>query len=215
VCCPECGYENSAKLNKDYADYQYDKNGYALDVFGEPIQTEYGPLPVHHTRRCWGMVKQGADYVRCGYFWTSKECGACNAKNDISARYCADCRAELVDPGERLIAEFRSLKRDPTRPQTDKVVSLDSKLSISQRGNQTIRVDVVTPHRSFSVWLMQAPKNARQQKELEVYKHAIRGGRTPETVSYVKDATSGFYRLLAFDEPCDEPPEGYEMRKKK
>ena len=215
VCCPECGYENSAKINKDYADYQFDKNGYALDVFGEPIQTEYGPLPVHHTRRCWGMVKQGKDFVRCGYFWTSKECGACNAKNDISARYCCECRAELVDPGERLIAEFRSLKRDPTRPQTDKVVSLDSKSSVSQRGNQTIRVDVVTPHRSFSVWLMQSPKNARQQKELEVYRHAIRGGRTPETVSYVKDSASGFYRLLAFDQPEDETPEGYEVRKKK
>lgn len=213
VSCPECGYVNEAKVNPDYTDYQYDQHGYALDVFGEPMRTEYGPVPVHYTRRCWGVV--GPEYTRCGYYWTSKECESCGEKNDISARYCAGCRGELVDPNARLISEFRQLKRDPTKPQTDEVVGFEAKSSISARGNQTIRVDIVTPYRSFSVWIMAVPKNARQQRDLALYNDATRNGIKPATVTYCKDADSGFYRILGYNAPADEAPEGYEKGKRK
>ena len=213
VSCPECGYVNEAKVNPDYTDYQYDQYGYALDVFGEPMKTEYGPVPVHYTRRCWGVV--GPEYTRCGYYWTSKECESCGEKNDISARYCAGCRGELVDPNERLVSEFRQLKRDPTKPQTDEVVGFEAKSSISARGNQTIRVDVVTPYRSFSVWIMAVPKNARQQRDLALYNDATRNGIRPATVTYCKDADSGFYRIIGYNAPADEAPEGYEKGKRK
>lgn len=217
VTCPECGYANEARMNTDYADYQYDQHGYALDVFGEPLVTDYGPVPVHYTRRCWGMVRtpDTKEYVRCGYYWTSKECEACGEKNDISARYCAGCRGELVDPNEKLVSEFRQLKRDPTRPQTDEVIGFEAKSSISARGNQTIRVDITTPYRSFSVWIMAVPKNARQQRDLALYNDATRNGAKPATVTYCKDVDSGFFRILGYNAPADETPDGYEHKGKK
>ena len=35
---------------------------------------------------------------RCEYRWASKECPECGHENDIAARYCEKCKAELVDP---------------------------------------------------------------------------------------------------------------------
>ena len=215
--CPECGYHQQAKLNKDYLDYQYDTNGYALDVFGEPIQTDYGPLPVHHTRRCWGMVStlDGKDFERCGYFWTSKTCSACDAKSDIAARYCSGCSAELIDPGDKIIMDFKALKRSPHLPQTDEILSFESKKSISQRGNETIRIDITTPFRSFSSWLLTNPKTSRQMKELALFQDATRDGKKPTTVSYMKNTETGFYTLLNFNAEPDPIPDGYEMKKTK
>ena len=210
--CEQCGFANQFKINPDFKDYQYDGAGYALDVFGARINTEHGPMAVHYGRRCLGFVKDEKEYVRCNYYWTSKICEVCNSPNDISARYCNCCKSELVDPNDRLISEFRALKRDPSLPQTDNILSMESKESISQSGNPTIRVDVVTEFRQFSFWIMKNPKNARHQADLDRYKNALKDGQ-PKTISYVKEG-SGFYRALAYNAPADEAPEGFEMKKK-
>ena len=212
--CPECGHENQFKINPDYKDYQFDKAGYALDVFGDPIATEFGPLAVHYGRRCFGFVKEGNEYVRCGYRYSGKECPTCSELNDISARYCFSCKNEIVDPNEKLVSDFKAMKRNPSIPQTDEILSFESKTSISQRGNETIRLDVTTPFRSFSLWLLKEPKASRQMKELTIYLTATRDGRKPETISYAKDE-NGFYRLLGLDNPADEMPDGYEIKKAK
>lgn len=208
--CPDCNHVNEFTVHKDYADYQTDANGYCLDVFGERLMSEYGPVPGHYGRRCFGMLRVGerGEYQRCGYRWTSKECTQCGEGNDIAARYCHACKAELVDPNEKLIADFKAMKRDPSRPQTDAVVSMTCKQGVSQRGNPTLRVDWVTPYRQFSTWFMMEPKTNRQMDDYGKFIRATNfGSRTPETISYAKDLDSGFFRILGYDLPADVEPE--------
>ena len=210
--CPDCGAVNDFTAHKDYLDFKKDENGYCLDVFGERIMSEYGPVSGHYGRRCFGQlqVQSGPDrgkYARCGYRWTSKECPHCGEPNDIAARYCTSCKGEIVDPNEKLVADFKQLKRDPTRPQTDHVLDMVVKDSISRSGNPVRRVDWVTPYRQFSTWLMVQPTFAKQAKELERFNAATQSGTMkPETISYMKDAESGFYRVLAYNQAADVEP---------
>lgn len=202
--CPDCGYVNEFSLNIEYADYQRDKHGYALDVFGNQLVTEHGPLSTHYGRRCLGVVPSAYErgrFDRCGYRWNGKECPECGEKNDIASRYCYACRAEIVDPNQKLVAEFRSMKRDPTRPQTDKVLSFDVREGMSRNGNETIRVDFVTPYRQFSIWMLRHPKNGKQAMDLKRWREC---GENPETVSYMKEMDSGFFRVLAYNQPADD-----------
>ena len=203
--CPDCGHTNEFRIHKDYAEFQTDKHGYCLDVFGDVLQSEHGPVPGHYGRRCFGQLLQpGGLYARCGYRWNGKECPHCGEVNDIAARYCYECKGEIVDPNEKLAAEFKAMKRDPTQPQTDEVTGMEVKHGVSQRGNPTLRVDWVTPHRQFSTWFQPQGTHRRAMAEMAKYEQATAGGRTPATISYVKDRDSGFYRVLAYDMPADE-----------
>lgn len=208
--CPDCGHINEFSLNPDYADYQRDKNGYCVDVFGMRIETEYGPMSAHFGRRCFGQVQTGpkGEYERCGYRWTGKDCPQCGEKNDIAARYCYACKAEIVDPNAKLVADFKAMKRDPTRPQTDIVLGMTCRPGVSSRGNRTLRVDFVTPYRQFSVWLLPEATHTKGMKEWAAFDAATDNGNVkPSTISYVKDAQTQFYRILAYNRPADEEPE--------
>jgi DNA repair protein RadD len=161
--CPDCGHVNEFSLKAENADFQRDRHGYCLDTFGERIQTEYGPMPVHWGRRCFGMERSGpnGEYARCGYFWTSKDCPHCGEKNDITARFCQSCKGEIIDPNDKLVADFKAMKRDPTRPQTDEVLGVVFRPGISAKGNQTLRADWVTPYRQFSTWVQPQATHSR------------------------------------------------------
>lgn len=202
--CPECGCVNQFTAHPDYDDYEKDKHGYCLDVFGKPIESEFGQVPGHYGRRCFGMVREGdrGEHVRCGYRWAGKECPHCGELNDISARYCYECKGEIIDPNEKLSAEFKALKRDPTRPQTDIVLEMNIKEGISQKGNPTLRVDWVTPHRQFATWFQPNGKHPRARKELAEWQAATANGG-PKTISYIKDRESGFFKILSYDLPED------------
>lgn len=204
--CPTCGYENEFSRHKDAEGYEVDKAGYCLDVWGTRVETDYGPMPAHHGRRCFGMVRTGLDgkHERCNFRWTAKPCDACGADNDIAARYCATCKAELVDPNEKLQAEFQAHKRDPYAPQTDEVLSMVLKESVSQRGNPTVRADWVTPHRKFSTWHQPEASFSKAKADWSRFEEATRTG-PPATISYVKDQASSFFRILAFNQPADAP----------
>lgn len=209
VECPDCGYENQFGANPDYAEYSVDKHGYCLDLAGEQVMTEFGPLPAHYGRRCFGMHKQGGQYVRCGYRWTSKECPECQEPNDIAARYCTKCRAEIVNPNEKLAADFKRLKKDPTQVQTDLVESMVLREGVSQKGNKTVRADFVTPYRSFSVWFSPEATGWKKREEWAAFVAATEGGaKQPRTVTYRKDAASGFYTLINLNKEEDREPEG-------
>lgn len=202
VHCPDCGTVNEFSLNPDYAEYQYDQHGYAVDAFGEQLQSEYGPVPVHYGRRCFGIVSAGGGkYDRCNYRWTGKDCEACGEKNDIAARYCYVCKAEIVDPNDKLITDFKKLKRDPTLPQTDRVLSVATSLGTSAKGNETLRVDFVTEYRQFSIWLL---PNSQNPKNVAEYDKWLATGGKPETVSYAKEASSNFYRVFAYNKEPDD-----------
>lgn len=204
--CPACGYENEFTRHKDAEGYTLDKNGYCLDVWGARVETDFGPMSGHYGRRCFGMVRiPGNDgrHDRCNYRWTSKYCEACGADNDIAARYCRECKAEIVDPNEKLTADFQAMKKDPHHPQTDVVLSVDIKPSVSQKGNAVVRADWVTPYRRFSTWHQPEATFAKAKADWGRFDAATKEG-PPDTVSYVKEAGSSFYRILAFNEPADE-----------
>lgn len=199
--CPECQTPNSFTARPDTLDYNLDEAGYCVDLDGNRIETEYGPMPGHFGRRCFGQVRVGrhGQHERCGYRWTSKPCPQCEEPNDIAARYCHSCKAEIVDPGEKLKGDFRALKKDPTRRQTDEVVSMVAKPGVSMKGNPTLRVDWVTPWRQFSTWLQPDAKHSKGQREYDAWVRATNEGfDLPKTISYVKEET-GFYRILSYN----------------
>ena len=205
--CPDCGYENRFPAKPDTLEYAKDENGYCLDLTGRRVETEWGPLPGHFGRRCWGMVQAGPGKLdRCGHRWTSKECEQCGAANDIAARYCTECKAELVDPGEKLRFEFRAMKKDPTQPQCDEVVEVRFVRGVSQRGAETVRAEWTTPYRKFSTWHMPFAPHSKGRRDWERFAAATAEGTVPpRTISYVKEP-SGFYRALAFNAEPDHAP---------
>jgi DNA repair protein RadD len=208
--CPSCSYENMVSVNPQYFDYPYDEAGYALDLDGHQVMSDFGPIPVHFGRRCMGLVQAGrrGEYERCGYRWTFKECPHCSGENDIAARYCKSCKGEIVDPNEKLKADFKALKRDPTRWQTDRVLSMSASPNISRNGNRTLRVEWVTPHRQFTTWVMPEAKHIRGQSQWNAFDGATQGGTVaPRTVTYRKDVESGFFDIRAYNRPEDIEPE--------
>jgi DNA repair protein RadD len=208
--CPSCSYENMVSVNPQYFDYPHDEAGYALDLDGRQIMSDFGPIPVHFGRRCMGMVQAGkrGEYERCGYRWTFKECPNCSMENDIAARYCAFCKCEIVDPNEKLKADFKALKRDPTRWQTDRVLSMSASPNISRSGNKTLRVEWVTPYRQFTTWVMPEAKHIRGQSQWNAFEAATQCGTVaPRTVTYRKDVESGFFDIRAYNRPEDIEPE--------
>lgn len=205
--CPTCGVENEFSPRPNDDGYEVDANGYFLDLDGNRIETEWGAMPAHFGRRCLGMSTVAGDLVRCGYRWTFKPCPSCDAPNDIAARYCTECKGEIVDPNEKLRIDFKSLKRDPTKVQTDEVIGWKVIPSVSRTGKEMDRVDVVTPYRSFSFWVLRVPTFSRAMKDRDAL-NAL-GGQPPMTITYQKDAETGFYRALAYNRKHDEPPAGH------
>ena len=205
--CPDCGYENRFPAKPDLLEYAKDDNGYCLDLTGNRVETEWGPLPGHFGRRCWGMLQvPGGKVDRCGYRWTSKECEVCGAANDIAARYCTECKAEIVDPNEKLRMDFKAMKKDPMQPQCDEVVDVRFVRGVSQRGAETVRAEWTTPYRKLTTWHMPHATHAKGRRDWERFAAATADATVPpRTISYVKEP-SGFYRALAFNAEPDHAP---------
>jgi len=202
--CEWCGVENefSARPNKE--GYPIDENGYFLDLDNNRITTEWGAMPAHFGRRCRASDTVAGERIQCGYRWTSKPCPHCTADNDIAARHCSTCKGEIVDPNTRLVLNFNSIKKDPTQKQTDQVRFWTKRSHISRSGKETWRCDVVTEYRSFSFWVMKEPNHYKSKQELAMIEAL--GGEMPKTITYQKDATSGFYRVFSFNNPHDTMP---------
>jgi DNA repair protein RadD len=207
--CPACTYENSFTANPLYLGYSYDAAGYAIDLDGRQIMSDFGPIPVHYGRRCMGLVQAGkrGEYERCSYRWTYKECPHCAAENDIAARYCIVCKGEIVNPNDKLVADFKALKRDPTRIQTDRVLSMSCAPGVSRSGNRTLRVEWVTPYRQFATWFLPEAPHVRGQVAWQAFEAVTRNGEiAPSTVTYAKNAETGFFDIKAYNRPADEEP---------
>lgn len=202
--CPDCGGENvySARPNPD--GFAWDDAGYFVDLAGNTIETDAGPTPAHYGRRCMHLLPVGGGRLeQCQYRYTSKDCPACGHANDIAARYCSECKAEIVDPNEKLQVEFKALKRSPYNRQCDEVISCEVRESVSAKGNETVRLDFKTPYRSFSVWLMKNPTNNTAAAALDMWRAL--GGHLPKTVEYQKEE-SGFFRVFSYNREADVDP---------
>lgn len=200
VPCPECGTENTFGARKNEEGYLIDQEGYFIDLDRNRIETDHGPIPAHHGRRCQGMQLVAGEHVQCSYRWTSKKCPHCDSDNDIAARYCKECKGEIIDPNEKLSIEFKKLKRDPTRIQTDKVVSINGRHVVTTTGKERYRVDYVTEYRQFSIWYDPGAEKGMRYAEWKQYQEA---GEI-ETVTYRKDPETKFYRVYGYNRPHDE-----------
>lgn len=201
--CPQCEHTNIFSYRKNEGGYKINTDGYFTDLMGTVITTSKGdPLPAHYGRRCNGIVPSITNFegVRCGYRWSMKVCEACNAENDIAARRCTECKGELIDPNEKLIIEFKQLKRDPTRNQVDEVLQVEVIPTVSQAGNPCLRVEFLTPYRKFQIWLQVEAKNERAVRDYRMFKHYE---NNIQSVEYKKE-TSGFYRVINYNLPIQE-----------
>jgi DNA repair protein RadD len=198
--CPTCSTVNEFSSRPNPDEFPIDKEGYFVDLAGNRIETEHGAMPAHYGRRCLGGSIVTGKWAQCSYRWTCKTCEACGDDNDIAARYCGSCKAELVDPNAKLDISFRKLKKDPYQPQSDEVLKWEVKETISQAGKETYRIDATTPYRSFSVWISKEPKHPQALHQLEMYLGL--GGEPPNSVKYIKE-TNGFFRIIGFNTPID------------
>lgn len=82
VTCPKCEFENTFW-------------GYADDD---------GMVYEHYGRKCKGATQDPATLIitACGYRFRLKLCHACGAENDVTARSCEKCSAELIDADAKL-----------------------------------------------------------------------------------------------------------------
>lgn len=207
--CETCGTQNEFKARRNDDGFDVDANGYFVDLDGERIKTEHGFMPAHYGRRCRSLDRCiDGTYQQCSGRWTFKECPHCLAENDIAARYCHECKGEIVDPNEKLRLEFKALKRDPTNIQTDEVLSWNITSNISRSGNETWRIDWTTPYRSFSTWLMKNPKHQKAYADNQKLMWATQNMKVkPLTITYRKDPNTKFYTVLDYNKEADREPE--------
>jgi len=203
--CPSCGTDNEFSARKNDEGYQVNDAGYFVDLDGNEIETDHGPMPAHHGRRCQGMSLVAGQHAQCSYRWTCKKCPHCEEDNDIAARYCKACKGEIIDPNEKLHIEFKALKRDPTRIQTDKVLSMVGRPVITQSGKERHRVDYVTEYRQFSIWYDPTAKTGQRHAEW----FQLQEAGEVETVTYRKDPQTKFYRVYGYNRGQDEDTSGY------
>ncbi len=223
--CPICNTVNEFTARKDANVDLVDSEGYQLDLTGDRVEIEGQPLPAHMGRRCFGEELINGHFVRCNHRWSLKECPECSAENDIAARYCSECRAELIDPNEKLMIDYKKMKKNPRILTTDKVLAWSCKEWVSQSGNQTLRVDYTTEYRSFPVWYTPESNSRKQQAIWENLCESVFGkgnfkNNASEFISGLKDHNiesrmpfsltakkeGDFFTIFAHNLPVDVPP---------
>lgn len=152
--CPNCNTVNTFSGRPNKEEFEIDENGYFIDLAGDHVLENEQPLPAHFGRRCNGFELIKGTHEQCNYRWSHKACPnkQCGAENDIAARYCKECKEELVDPNEKLKIDFKRMKMSAREKSTDKVVAWFAQVWISQKGNESLRVDYTTEYRTFSAW---------------------------------------------------------------
>src|SRR5699024_7998984 len=213
-------FDNHFSPRENLAGFDIDRQGYFIAEDGERVTDEEGRgQPAHFGRRCNAMIDaSGGKVDRCGYRWEGKECEECGHHNDIAARYCESCRAEIVDPNEKLRREFARIKKDPYAISTDPVLEWSCSQSVSQKGNPVLVCDYKTEWRKFTAYFMPGPHpSAKRQWEslsaavfsghvapsVEAFVKYAERGKPPETVTYHRERDSKFTRVLAHNRPSD------------
>lgn len=197
--CPECNVTNTFSARKNPDGYDYDEHGYFLDLSGVRIETEYGPTPAHYGRRCLGMVLKKGIYAPCDYRWTFKECPHCQHPNDIAARYCKDCKGEIIDPG-KVLKDLNAERVIPlTEPRTESVIDWSIRTGVTPKGHEVWNIDIVTEKRTVPVMIYKNPKWHSAQVEKDLLMSITNGLKTPpRTITYSK--VGKYLKASAFNE---------------
>lgn len=191
--CPLCATENTFSARKNDEGFGYDQYGYFTDLTGERIKTEYGDMPGHMGRRCYGQELVKGKFERCLYYWTHKTCETCGEKCDISARHCSN-KHELIDPNRLLVVEYRPEKTDPYKLQTDEVLAWNCKKTKSRKGEDMLMINFITNVRKFVAFILV------RRKEYNDLMIATSGGDIkPQSVTYKKDKDTNYYKILGYN----------------
>lgn len=204
--CEQCNTDNEFSARPNDAGFGIDRFGYFTDLDGNRIDSGFGDMPAHYGRRCMALHRQpDGKYEQCTYRWTFKPCPneSCQEPNDIAARYCCKCKTEIIDPNDKLIIDFKALKKNPFKMQCDKVLSWTFKKTLSAAGNEVLKIDFVTEYRSFSCWYQVRSSKTWLIKQYESLIKATNGLEVmPSTVTYKKE-DSGFYAVFSYNQPED------------
>jgi len=200
--CPDCSALNCFRARPNPTRFAINQAGYFCDLDGDTVDGEYGPIPAHFGRRCTAEHVYGGELRRCLYRWTSKKCPYCEELNDIAARYCMKCKAELVDPNQKLRLAYKEKKNDPYRRQCDEVIKFIVRPTISRAGRDQYSIFVITPHRRFTFWVSRNPKWANEVASYNMF--AMLKGETPQTITYQKQGE--YFKVYAYNEAKDEAP---------
>lgn len=203
--CEQCDRINVFSARPNVDGYDIDENGYFTDLLGTRVMVETNikdelkPLPAHFGRRCQQQhIRTGE---RCDYYWSSKDCPVCEHKNDIAARFCGSCKAELVNPNKKLIDIHTKHKKDPTKVQCDELLSIDYANGVSRAGNGMVTAFIITSRRKFEIYLTENSDFAARKKM--AFSNATDGFKLkPRTITYVKKGD--FWEVLGFDQPTDD-----------
>ena len=198
VTCPDCGTENEFTARPNPDRFKIDKYGYFLDLMGERIETPYGPMPSHMGRRCFGMQLVLGKLDRCKYRWSPKKCPHCEADNDIATRYCSECKGEIVDPNNSLIDIYKPAVKDPYQQQTERVIAWHTKKTKSKNNEDMLVVNYITENKKLVIFYL-----VRRPEYTELVKATNGGEKKPETLTYIKDVKTGYYRAIAYNHKED------------
>ena len=197
IQCPECHNINQVTFRPNPDGFDVDSFGYFLDLAGERIEIEGQPFPAHYGRRCSHIEPLGKnEFKRCDYYWSYKECPECSEKNDIAARKCVGCGTALIDPNDKLIAEFKAFKKDLSQVQTDAINFIRKKPFKSKAGNDAMMVSFGTPDRIVQVTM--------SNKIMPKFYDKFLNDPTfnPRTITY-KKSSSGYMHIYDFNRETD------------
>jgi DNA repair protein RadD len=139
VNCPTCAMDNEFAARPNPSQFKISPDGYFLDLDGYKME-----MPAHFGRRCQNYVLVNYQHVQCAQRWAHKKCTECGHENDIAARYCESCKAEIIDPNEKLRLDFAKRKADPHSRQTDPVLAVTVKHGFSMNGNERLEIKAQT-----------------------------------------------------------------------
>jgi len=131
--CPLCEYINEFTLKPNPEKRPVNSTGYFTDLEGV---IDDPPELAHFGRGCQAVYEDG---TRCSHLFVSKTCPECESENDISARFCRQCHAELCDPNKSLDIEHASQV-----VRVESVIKHTINDHISKAGNNCKRVDFFT-----------------------------------------------------------------------
>ena len=196
IICPDCSNVNDVVLRPNPDGYGVDDFGYFTDLTNERVEYEGQHFPAHFARRCSHVEFLGKNQmVRCDHYWSYKECPNCNEKNDIVARRCTSCKTELINPNEKLIAEFKAFKKDLSQVQTDAINFIRKKTVRTKSGNDGIQISFGTPERIVQVIM----SNKVMPKFYDLF---LNSDFDPKTITY-KKSSSGYMHIYDFNRETD------------
>jgi len=229
--CPSCNFSNDFAARDNPQKLDMDKQGFFLDLAGNRILLSVGAndapvyMPAHLGRRCNGFVQSilnKGKLDRCEYRWAFKLCEKCNHENDIAARYCEKCKAELVDPNSSLVIEYANVKRDPYAIFTEEVRFFSVKKGMSKAGNNMLICEYSTDTSSFRAYYAINNESKLLMRKWGELNNALFNlgmsnhygeiddffnrytNEMPQTVTYRKNKDTGYYDVYGHNKPTSE-----------